>query len=329
MEFPSFARPPTPQVLIHRQPDRPDSADGPNRTPSKYIILIIGSTGSAGKVQIAQTVSKALSCPLFQGDALHESAAKAANVGASRAAAGQATDSGGVTSANKPNKARYQRLWLGKLTRTGLLFPDESRPATEGFIGFGGASSTSTSRRGSVSSVASESSSHLARPSSSLASSSSRRESTGSTSTQPTNMFAQAAAPPVHNPVFTLSMEERLRKVNPALLVLTHPELESWHQRAIREAVCDYKIGVIFVPLDAETCDDGEDSDGEEDLPVLRPLDPTSMTSFPTSFDAFRKNAGTQATLDKEMKLRIDVQADVEGKIDEIVDGVKHIMGAE
>lgn len=109
---------------------------------SKYIILLLAPTSVAGKVQIATSVSKSLSCPLIQGDSLHESSAKAAAVGASR-------DDGG-------GRERYQRMWFSKMTRTGLLFPEESRPANEGFYGFGGGSfSTSTSRRGSESTVSS------------------------------------------------------------------------------------------------------------------------------------------------------------------------------
>ncbi|KUI60825.1 hypothetical protein VP1G_08021 [Cytospora mali] len=102
----------------------------------------MGSTAVAGKFQIARSWASGLSCPSYQGESMHHSAAKAASVGVS---SGQ-------------NEARYQRMWLSKLTRTGLLFPEESRPATAGFSGFGGSSSTSTSCRGSTSSVASVSS---------------------------------------------------------------------------------------------------------------------------------------------------------------------------
>ena len=91
-------RPPTPQVLLHRLPDKYGVA--PPRKPSKYIILIMGSTGVAGKVAIAQSVSSVLSCPLFQGDSMHKSSAKAASV----------SSSGG------PNEARYQRMVNAYLT---------------------------------------------------------------------------------------------------------------------------------------------------------------------------------------------------------------------
>ena len=137
-----YVRPQTPQALLHRAPDKPDPAHSSLTKPNKYIILLLAPTSVAGKVQIATSVAKSLSCPLFQGDALHESNAKAAAVGASR------SDDGG--------RGRYQRMWLSKMTRTGLLFPEESRPANEGFSGFGGCSSSaSTSRRGSASSISS------------------------------------------------------------------------------------------------------------------------------------------------------------------------------
>lgn len=308
-------RPQTPQVLLHRLPDKPDSSEI-TRNPSKYIILIIGSTAVAGKVQIARSVASALSCPLYQGDSMHESSAKAATVGTSQLA-GQ-----GRSSAQAPisgsNEARYQRMWLSKLTRTGLLFPEDSRPATEGFSGFGGTSSTSTSRRGSVSSVASISSS------SSFAGS--RRESISSShpALPVTSTFAPGASTSGLNAVFTLSEGEVLRRANPALMVLTHPELDSWHKLAIKTAVRDYGIGVIFVPLSSE--DHEED---EEDLPILRPLDPTTMKSFSASFDTFAQKARGLGSLDWEMNVRIDVNADVQGKTDEIIVGVRDIMGVD
>ena len=122
-------RPQTPQAMLHRLPDKPDEEQLSLQRaarPTKYIVLITASTAVAGKVQIAKSVATTLTCPLFQGDSLHETAAKAAGLGAA-----------------EPNETRYQRMWLSKMTRTGLLFPDESRPANEGFSGFGGASSAS------------------------------------------------------------------------------------------------------------------------------------------------------------------------------------------
>jgi len=123
--------------------------------------------------------------------------------------------------------------------------------------------------------------------------------------------------------VFTLSEEEKLRRANPALVVLTHPELERWHRLAIRTAVGDYGLGVIFVPLYEEA----EEEEGE--LPVLRPLDPMSMASFLLSFGEVSggQKAKSWGTLDREMKLRIDVNADVEGKTAEIIGGVRDVMG--
>ncbi|KAL9618290.1 MAG: hypothetical protein Q9160_007001 [Pyrenula sp. 1 TL-2023] len=304
-------RPQTPQAMLHRLPDKPDVPSEGNTKPSKYIVLIEGSTAVAGKVQIAKSVSSALSCPLFQGDSLHETCAKAAGLGAaSRSTA--ADNSGEAATTAGPNEARYRRMWLSKLTRTGHLFPDESRPAGEGFSGFGGgaaASSTSTSRRGSGSSVSSDVG--ISTSASSVASGGGFMSS----STAPATKYVNK--PP---PVFNLSENEKLRKANPALMAVTHPELEQWHKDSIRKAVGEYRIGVIFVPL-------YEDEDYEP--PVLRPLDPRTMTSFAAlgSLGAARR-AVTGATLEEEIVLRVDVQAKVEDLIEEVVDGVRDIMSA-
>ncbi|KAK3395109.1 hypothetical protein B0H63DRAFT_499278 [Podospora didyma] len=272
----------------------------PTPQPSKYIILIGASIAAAGKIQIARSVASALSCPLYQGDSLHESSAKAASVGG-----------------NGPNEARYQRMWLSKLTRTGLLFPEESRPATEGFSGFGGTSSTGTSRRGSTSSIASSSATASEGDhsmSSSVVSSNGRGES----------VLTSSLAGESTTSMFTQSDEEKRRRANPALMVLTHPELEKWHKILIRAAVGEYGIGVIFVPLYSER----KVKDEEEDLPILKPLDPRTMTSFPVSFGAAAaKKMRGWGNLDEEMNLRIDVDADVEGKMAEIVEGVRNVIG--
>lgn len=87
----------------------------------------------------------------------------------------------------------------------------------------------------------------------------------------------------------------------------------------------DYGIGVIFVPLSSEY----EEEEEEEDLPILQPLDPTTMTSFPASFGAFSKKARGSGSLDREMKLRINVNDNIEGKTDEIIEGVKNVMGVD
>jgi hypothetical protein len=296
-------RPQTPQAMLHRLPDKPDPSSEGHTKPSKYIILIIASTTVAGKVQIAKSVSNALSCPIFQGDSLHETSAKAASVGApSRPTEADVDEQAAASGANE---ARYRRMWLSKMTRTGLLFPEESRPANEGFSGFGGASSTSTSRRGSSSSVASASSSS---------------DATGSISSIASS-FMSSSTPTVKYvnkpPVFSISEDEKLRKTSPALMVVTHPDLEKWHKDSIRKAVGEYAIGVIFVPL----CED-------EELPVLKPLDPKTMSSFASlgSFGAAQKAAS--ATLDEEIVLRVNVEANVEDLIEDIVDGVREIMNA-
>ncbi|KAF2189271.1 hypothetical protein K469DRAFT_62312 [Zopfia rhizophila CBS 207.26] len=318
-----YVRPQTPQALLHRAPDKLDPAHSSLTKPNKYIILLLAPTSVAGKVQIATSVAKYLSCPLFQGDALHESNAKAAAVGASR------SDDGG--------RGRYQRMWLSKMTRTGLLFPEESRPANEGFSGFGGGSSSaSTSRRGSASSISSTTS----------LSGRSTAESIASSNVSVGNQFMTSggAFGPnqyISQPVFTISEEERRRKSNPALMVLTHPELEAWHRDVIRKATGEYGIGIIFVPLyetDAEQ-DDEEEEDEEEELPLLKPLDPRTISGF-VSFDALRAAArggdrgkklkyrkGKEGKLEEEIVLKIDIRGGVEEIIEKVVEGVRDVMG--
>ncbi|KAF4876507.1 hypothetical protein CGCSCA1_v004402 [Colletotrichum siamense] len=286
-------RPPTPQAMLHRLPDKPETELQENTKPSKYIILITASTSVAGKVQIAKSVAAALSCPLFQGDSLHETSAKAATVGMSRGLSGADGDAEAV----RPNEARYERMWLSKMTRTGLLFPEESRPANEGFSGFGGTSSTSTSRRGSFSSVASATSD--------AASTSSIARSFMS-SGPPTTIY-------VNKPVMSTRLgDETGRKLNPALMVVTHPELEQWHKDSIRKTVEEYGIGVLFVPLYEE----------EEELPVLKPLDPRVMTSF----GSIPRPKAAHGYLGEETVLRVDIEAKVEEIIQEIVENAREIM---
>lgn len=311
-------RPPTPQVLLHRLPDKPTET---TRKPSKYIILILGSTATAGKVQIARSVAAALSCPLYQGDSLHDSSAKASSVGTSRIPPSGVTIA--ETTAAGPNEARYRRMWLSKMTRTGLLFPEESRPATEGFSGFGGTSSViSTSRRGSESSIASE----FSNEGTSSSSDTSSRDQYMSPSSPPlpvTSTFLPDGPAPCVNTVFTLSEEERRRRLNPALMVLTHPELERWHKSAIRTAVGDYGIGVIFVPLQK-----GEE-DEENYLPCLRPLDPKTMSTFPASIGHDAKSNGESGGMGREMTISVDSNDDVESKTLGIIEAVKDVMGME
>jgi gluconate kinase len=118
-------------------------------------------------------------------------------------------------------------------------------------------------------------------------------------------------------PVFTISRDEQLRKANPALMVVTHPDLEKWHRDCIRKAVGEYAIGVIFVPLSED-----------EELPILKPLDPKAMSSFASlgSFGAAQRAAST--TLGEEIVLRVDVEANVEDLIEDIVDGVREMINA-
>ncbi|KAF4835843.1 hypothetical protein CGCTS75_v002308 [Colletotrichum tropicale] len=293
-------RPPTPQAMLHRLPDKPETELQENTKPSKYIILITASTSVAGKVHIAKSVATALSCPLFQGDSLHETSAKAASVGMSRGLSGADGDEEAV----RPNETRYERMWLSKMTRTGLLFPEESRPANKGFSGFGGTSSTSTSRRGSFSSIASTTSD--------AASTSSIAKSLMS-SGPPTTKY-------VNKPIMSTSLgDENGQKSNLALMVVTHPELEQWHKDSIRKAVEEYGIGILFVPL-------YEDKD-EEELPLLKPLDPRVMTSF-GSIASIPCPKVSRGYLGEETLLRVDIEAKVEDIIEEIVDGARGIMEA-
>lgn len=315
-------RPPTPQAMLHRLPDKSEDDTSQDTPPSKYIILITGSTAVAGKVQIATSVSKALSCPLFQGDSLHESSAKAASLGTSRAGPAASSSAAGgdaVSGSVGPNEARYQRMWLSKMTRTGLLFPDESRPANQGFSGFGGTSSTSTSRRGSVSSVASESSDAAASDASSLSMSHVAGSGSGSGG-------AGAPSTPsyVNRPTFAFALPERefLRRDNPALMVLTHPELERWHKICIKKTVGEYGIGVLFVPL----YDD-------DDFPQLRVLDPRMMTSFAsfgTNYNGTTQRVASSSSSDglaADDVLPVDIYGDVEAITEEIVQGARDAMG--
>lgn len=143
----------------------------------------------------------------------------------------------------------------------------------------------------------------------------------------------------INRPVFTVSEEERSRKLNPALMVLTHPELEAWHKDAIRKTTGEYGIGIIFVPLfkiDADHDDELEER-GRNELPVLRQLDPRTISEF-TNFDALRAAAGVDGgkklkygngkggNLEEEMVLGVDVGGSVEQIIKEVVSGVRDVM---
>lgn len=255
---------------------------------------------------------------------MHESSAKAAAVGANRS--------------NDGGRGRYQRMWLSKMTRTGLLFPEESRPANEGFSGLGGeSSSTSTSRRGSGSST---SSTTPFGGDSTAGSTASSAADTGDQLMTSGGMFGTSQY--INQPVFTIPTEARRRRLNPALMVLTHPELEAWHKDVIRKATGEYGIGVIFVPLfniDDEH-DDVLEKREKDELPVLRALDPRTISEF-ASFDALRAAAGRvddgtelvyghgkEGNLQAEMVLKIDIRGNVEEIIEEIVSGVRDVMFA-
>lgn len=136
-----------------------------------------------------------------------------------------------------------------------------------------------------------------------------------------------------NQPVLTSCEEESRRKLNPALMVLTHPELEAWHKDAIRKATGKYGIGIIFVPLFRT------DAEHDDELPVLRPLDPRTISGF-TSFDAHRAagggvddgkileyGKGKEGNME-EMVLEVDVRGSVEEIIEEVVRRVRDVMFA-
>lgn len=294
-----FIRPQTPQAMLHRLPDKPSvpSTDPTNNKPSTYIILIVASTAVAGKVQIANSVADALACPLFQGDSLHETSARAASHVGIRTAVPARNDGSGQGQASvEPNRERYQRMWLSKMTRIGHLFPGESRPATEGFSGFGGGAPAPVF--GSTSASSSRSNVNSLIPTGAIL---------GTTT--------YVHKPP---PTAALSEDKKLRSANPALMVVTHPVLEQWHKDSIRHVVGEHGIGVVFVPLDED-----------QELPALKPLDPRTMTNF-ASLGSFgnAKKVTVGTNLDDEIVLVIDTKAKVEDLIEDIILGVQDIMSA-
>ncbi|KAM7194038.1 hypothetical protein V8F20_008134 [Naviculisporaceae sp. PSN 640] len=311
-------RPPTPQPQLHNR--LPEELSSPNSPPKRFLVLITASQDVPGKLQIAREVSASLSAPLYQGDSLHESSAKAASVGR-----GQGGGDG-------PNEARYQRMWLSKLTRTGLLFPEESRAATGGFEGFGG-SSSSTSRRGSMSSVSSET--WYSGRESEGSDMSDFNDKTGSRSGSNSKHQNQVGYSHMSRPVLDipLSDQDRLRRDNPVLMVLTHAQLEKWHKQAIRNAIKGYGIAVVFVPLDEEEedvenqCDDHHDEHDDmqdQNMPILRPLNPKTMTSFGDI--VMQPEVSRRRWEDVELQVEVDVHADVGHRKDEILQGVTRLI---
>lgn len=191
---------------------------------------------------------------------------------------------------------------MSKMTRTGLLFPEESRPANSGFSGFGGSSSASNRRRGSASSMDS-----LSDASRSVSSDGSSVVSSPATDKPYINKTSTA----------TYLEEARLRKANPVLMVVTHPDLHSWHRTCIRMAVGEYGIGVIFIPLDHHA-----------EPPVLRMLDPQTMTSFTSLSDFAAARKAAQRDWSEEIVLSVDIEATVSDISEEIISGVQEIMNA-
>jgi hypothetical protein len=137
----------------------------------------------------------------------------------------------------------------------------------------------------------------------------------------PTASTADAlAAPGTFSTELTMLEKNRLRSANPALIVLTHPQLDSWHKLAITAAVENYGIGVVFVPL----C--GEVEESQEELPILQSLDPTKMTNFPLSVSASNAEPKASAPETKQTKLFINSNANINNQIDKIITEVKELV---
>jgi len=115
---------------------------------------------------------------------------------------------------------------------------------------------------------------------------------------------------------FTLSETEQARRTNPALMVVTHPQLEKWHRTAIREALGDYGLGVIFIPLWQER---QQEEDEEEELPILQPLNPATMTAFPIP----------PSQKHEEITVRVDVKCDVDMQTAQVIREVDKILARE
>lgn len=232
-------------------------------------------------------MSSKLSIPLFQGDSLHETCAKAASVGG-----------------DGMNKERYQRMWLSKMTRTGLLFPEESKPVIGSCEGLkvGGLPGLRVMRRGSGSSIASTSSV------------SDGKSSVGSGLSAVGKYVNRPVAAAVGNEKAGDDKEndtgiggkELAKKI---VMVLTHPYLEKWHKECIAEAVEEYGIGVIWVPL------------YQEERPVLDRNTMMSFGSFGGAFDGVKRERNISETKG-EILLSIDADGNVDAIIEEIVDGV-------
>jgi hypothetical protein len=113
-----------------------------------------------------------------------------------------------------------------------------------------------------------------------------------------------------------VSEEERRRRENPVLMVLTHTELKGWHKTAIRTSVGEYGIGVVFVPLyeeeEATWVPLYEVEDEDEDLPVLKPFDPRTMTGFPVVL------TGEGRGSEEELKVKIDIHGEVEDEDEDL-----------
>lgn len=265
-------RPATPQVLIHQLPSPP--AQDLSAAPSKYLLVMLTPVEYPFKVMLADALSTNFSCKYYIGDSIHRVCEKAASVGGA-----------------EPNVERYARMWLTRMTRTGLLFPEESKPATAEFTG-----STSTSRRGSVSSVASE-----------------PESVSGSIFDKPTTATA-AVDPKIARLRAALEKEKTSQ---PVLLVLTLPVLANWSKQAIRDALGEYGIGVIYLHLYEE------EEEEEEELPILQPLSHLTMSSF---------GAGKQrgwGNLTEEMKIVVDTNQPVNKQASEVTEDIQFIIGMD
>lgn len=105
----------------------------------------------------------------------------------------------------------------------------------------------------------------------------------------------------MNNPPATSFHSRQSAEDNRLVLVITHPKLDDWHKNCVQNTLSDYGIGVIFVPLDED-----------DDLPVLKPLDPTTIMSFDQLSQVHRRESAT-------VTLRVGTDGTVEETIHQIV----------
>jgi hypothetical protein len=109
-------------------------------------------------------------------------------------------------------------------------------------------------------------------------------------------MSPPAIAKPYVNKPPAMSFQSRQSSEdNRLVLVVTHPKLDDWHRSCIQNTLGD------FVPLDED-----------DDLPVLKPLDPTTIMSFDQLSQVHRGESAT-------FTLRVETDGTVKEIIYQIV----------